>query len=141
MVGTSNIVARDDGSESRSAILAGGLQASECVRLDGSSGAITVALSLNTGVDTCGIAAPKLNISISDGLAAGGVDDVDVQVSDGTSLASQNVRADEFSSHPCGLSVPGAKSMRLLMLTIWALRRLGIECTSRLDTIFRLNLR
>jgi hypothetical protein len=70
MVGAANIVSRDDGDERSSAVGSGGLHATECVCLDGGCGAVTVAPSLNTCINACSIAAPKLDISICDGLAA-----------------------------------------------------------------------
>ena len=50
VVGTANIVSRDQGSERSSSILGGGLDTSQSVGEDGCVGSITVAPCLHTSV-------------------------------------------------------------------------------------------
>jgi hypothetical protein len=70
MVGTADVVAWNDGDESSSSIGAGGLETTERVTLQRSVGPVSVALGLDAGVYTGGVAAPELDISICHGLAA-----------------------------------------------------------------------
>lgn len=69
MVGATNIVSWDDSNEDRSSISASRLDTTKGVCLDSSVGTITIAPGLNTSIDSRRVAAPKLNISIRDGLA------------------------------------------------------------------------
>jgi hypothetical protein len=100
MVGAADVVARDDGDEGGCAVQAGGLYAAESVRLDGGGRAVAVALGLHAGVDAGGVAAPELDVCVGYGLAAGGVDDVDVEVGDGALFACEDVLSDELASDP-----------------------------------------
>lgn len=58
---------------------------------------ITIATGRNAGVDPSRIAMPKIKIDSRDGLASGGVNDLDVQRQGNTSLILSNVFADQLA--------------------------------------------
>jgi hypothetical protein len=109
MVGTADVVTRDDGDEFGSSICAGGLYTTKCICRDGGCGAVTVASGLHTCVDAGGIGAPELNIGICYWLASRCVDHIDVEVGDSTLLTSKNVLSNEFTSDPCIILVPHSR--------------------------------
>jgi hypothetical protein len=100
VVGTANIVSGNDSDEGSSSVLASGLYTSKCIGSDGGSRPVTVASGLDTSVDASGVATPELNIGISHRLASCHVDDVDVEVSNGTLLASEDVLSDKLATDP-----------------------------------------
>ena len=69
VVGTADVVARNDGDECRGAVRASGLYTTESVRLDGIGGTIAVTLGLHAGVDPRRVGTPKLNVGVSNWLA------------------------------------------------------------------------
>lgn len=100
MVCAANVVSGDDGNEGSGTVGASGLHTTECVSLDSGGRAVAVTLRLHTGVDTCGVTSPHLDVGISDGLAGRSVNDIDVQVSNGTLLAGQQILTNEFTGNP-----------------------------------------
>jgi hypothetical protein len=70
MVGTTDVMTRNDGDEGSSAILGSRLQTTERVGLDSSGSTVTVALGLYTSVDPSGVATPELNICVGHRFAA-----------------------------------------------------------------------
>jgi hypothetical protein len=91
MVCAADVVAWDDGDEGGSAVGGGGLYATESVGLDCSGRAVAVAPCLYAGVYTGGVGSPKLNVGIRHRLTTGNVDHVDVEMSDGTLLAGEDI--------------------------------------------------
>lgn len=100
MVRTSDIVAGYDGDKGSCAVRASGLHTAECVGVDGRTAAISVALGLYTRVDAGRVATPELDVSVRHGLAAGSVDDIDVEVRDGALLTSEDIFSDKLTSDP-----------------------------------------
>jgi hypothetical protein len=64
MVGTTDVVTRDDADEGSCAVLACWLETTECVGLDGGGRAVTVPFGLDASVDSSGVAAPEFDISV-----------------------------------------------------------------------------
>jgi hypothetical protein len=58
MVGTADVVARDDADEGSCAVLACWLETTERVGIDGGGRTVTVAFGLHTSVDSSGVTAP-----------------------------------------------------------------------------------
>ena len=69
MVGAADVVPGDDGDEGSSAVGTGRLHTTKCVGVQSGGRAVAVAFSLHTGVDTCGVTSPHLDVGIGDGLA------------------------------------------------------------------------
>lgn len=91
MVGSANVVAWNECDERSSSVGTGWLHTAQGVGGNGTCAAITIAPGLDTGVDTGGVGSPHLDIGVGDGLARGGVDHIDVQVSDRANLAGEDV--------------------------------------------------
>lgn len=100
VVCAADVVARNDGDEGSCAVGTGGLETTERVGLDGSCRAVAVTLCLHACVDAGGVAAPELDVGVGYGLAAGGVDYVDVEVRDGALLACEEILSDELARNP-----------------------------------------
>jgi len=104
MVGAADVVARDDGDEGGCTVALGGLYAAKRVGLDGCITAVAVALGLDTRVDAGGVATPEFDVSICHGLAAGRVDNVNIEMRDGAQLSGKDVFSDQFTSDPYQVS-------------------------------------
>lgn len=91
VVCAADVVSWNDGDEGGGAVGGGGLDATQSVGLDGGSRAVAVAPGLYTGVYTSGVGAPELDVGVGHGLAAGYVDHVEIEMGDGTLLASEDV--------------------------------------------------
>jgi hypothetical protein len=64
MVGTADVVTRDNADEGSSTVLAGWLETTERIGLDGRGGTVTVTFGLDASVDSSGVAAPELDIGV-----------------------------------------------------------------------------
>lgn len=91
MVCATYVVTRNYGCKGSCTILSSRLETTKCIGSNGGGRAITITLGLHASVDTSRVATPELNISIGDGLASRRIDHVDVEMSNGTFLASENV--------------------------------------------------
>lgn len=100
VISSADVVSWNNRSECSSSISSGELQATKSISRYRGFASITITPSLNTSVDAGGVASPEFDISISNRLACGGVDDVDIQMCDGTLLASEHVGADQLANDP-----------------------------------------
>jgi hypothetical protein len=98
VVGTANIVARNHGDEGSGAVGGGGCKPAKGVA--GERGAVAIAFGLDASVDTGGVAAPELDVGICDGLTAWSVDNIDVEMGDGTLLTAEQVLSNKLASNP-----------------------------------------
>jgi hypothetical protein len=108
VVGATNIMTGNDGDKGSSSVRASWLYATKRIGSDSSGRTVTIASGLDTSVDTSGVASPELDISIRHRLASCHVNDVDVEMSDGTLLASEDVLADKLATNPYNSSVKSA---------------------------------
>jgi hypothetical protein len=101
MVCAAYVVTRDDGREGSGTVLASRLETTKGIGCNGGGRAVTVTLGLHASVDTSRVATPELDISIRDGLAPRRIDHVDVEMGNGSLLASENVRSNKLAGDPC----------------------------------------
>lgn len=105
MIRPTDVVARYNSNKGSSAVSSRRLHASKSVGLDCRSRTIAVALSLYTSVDASGVTTPKLNVCIRDRFAGRGINEVDIQVGNGTLLTGQDVLSYKLASNPFYKSV------------------------------------
>lgn len=78
MVGSTNVVTRNQGDKSSGAVLACGLETTEGIGLDGGGGTVSIAACLNSSVDTGSVGSPHFDVCVGHRLARRSVDNIDI---------------------------------------------------------------
>lgn len=99
--GAAGVVAGHDGVKGQDAVVVAELDAAEggVVEAVGVVG-VAVAAGLDAAVDACGVAVPRLEGDVGQGLAGGGVDKLDLKGQGDTGLGVGDVLANELARDP-----------------------------------------